>query len=290
MTTLLRVPRRASEWDTAGWDISEPGTSAQRIFAHRGFSSRQPEMTLAAYQEAIQWSLAEGVPLGLECDVHFSADEQLVCLHDRVLDRTSDARGLVADWTLAQLRRLDFGSWKVLDPAPEQRSLVTLAELMALVAGARIRGADVSLVIETKHPSDRGLAIEQRVCQMLAAYGWDVPGAPVRLITFSVPAAELLAQLVPDVDRTLLIEHEFGRFADGTLPGGIHVAGVAIDLLRQHPDFVERARAHGNEVHVWTVDDIGDIELCRSLGVTGFTSDYPDRVRAVLYGPAQVSR
>ena len=255
-----------------------------RIFAHRGFSSRQPEMTLAAYQEAIDWSIAEGVPVGLECDVHFSADGEPVCLHDRILDRTSDACGPVEEWTLADLRRLDFGSWKVADPTPSQRSLVTLAELLALVHKARNGGADVTLVIETKHPSDRGLEIEQRVCAMLADYGWDRAGAPVRLITFSVPAAELFAQLVPEVDRTLLIRYELGRYVDGVLPPGIRVVGVDVRVLRRDPGFVARARAQGNEVHAWTLNQPADIEFCRAIGVSGFTSDYPDRVVEVLCG------
>ena len=59
------------------------------IVAHRGFSGRQPEMTRAAYRAAIDWSAKTGIELGLECDVHFSADDQLICLHDLSVKRTS---------------------------------------------------------------------------------------------------------------------------------------------------------------------------------------------------------
>ena len=48
-----------------------------------------------------------------------------------------------------------------------------------------------------------------------------------------------------------------------------------------------RARAHGNEVHVWTANEPADIAFCRDLGVTGFTTDYPDRVLAALTSPAR---
>ena len=168
VTTLLREPTRVRSVE---------------VVAHRGFSSRQPEMTLAAYREAVEWSVAEGVAVGLECDVRFSADQELVCLHDPVLGRTSPGRGAVAEWSVAALRALDFGSWRVLAPSVEQRSLVTLGELLALVAEARTRGADVRLVVETKHPSDEGLTLERRVCELLAEYGWTGPGAPVRVIT-----------------------------------------------------------------------------------------------------------
>jgi glycerophosphoryl diester phosphodiesterase len=257
-------------------------TAPPRIVAHRGFSSRQPESTLAAYQEAIDWSLAEGVPVGLECDVHLTADDELVCLHDARLGRTVDAVGPVSGWTLADLRRLDFGSWRVADPTPEQASLVSLVELLTLVRDARTRGADVELVIETKHPQARGLELERRVCRLLAAFGWDVPGAPARLITFSVPAAELLGRLVPHLHRTLLISGTLTPFASGGLPQGVDVAGVDVRLLRRDPGFVARAAGRGHEVHVWTANDPDDIRFCRDLGVTGFTSDHPDRVLEVL--------
>lgn len=265
-------------------DVTTLSSEPTRIFAHRGFSSRQPESTLAAYQAAIDWAFAEGVRVGLECDVHFTADRELVCLHDDYLGRTTSACGPVASWTLAELRRLDFGSWKVPDPSPEQRSLVTLPELLTLVRDARLRGADVELVIETKHPRgrDSALELEHHVSRLLGDFGWDVPGAPVRLITFFVPAAERLAQLVPQLPRTLLVSKTLAPYTDGLLPDGIRVVGVGLGLLRSDPGFVARAARRGNEVHVWTVNDRADIGFCHQLGVTGFTSDYPERVLDIV--------
>jgi glycerophosphoryl diester phosphodiesterase len=53
-------------------------------------------------------------------------------------------------------------------------------------------------------------------------------------------------------------------------------------LIKDDPQFVKRARRKGHDVHVWTVNDPDDIRFCRDLGVTGFTTDYPDRVAAIL--------
>ncbi len=78
-----------------------------QIFAHRGASGRYAEHTRAAFLQA----LADGAD-GVECDVHLTRDEQLVCIHDPTLERTSNGSGDVADHTLAQLRELDFSSWK----------------------------------------------------------------------------------------------------------------------------------------------------------------------------------
>ena len=83
-------------------------------------------MTKAAYQAAIEWAYETEIPLGLECDVHFSADDELICLHDLTLDRTSTSSGRAYEHTVEQLKLLDFGSRSLPDPGPEQRELVTL--------------------------------------------------------------------------------------------------------------------------------------------------------------------
>jgi glycerophosphoryl diester phosphodiesterase len=252
------------------------------LIAHRGFSSLHPEMTRAAYQAAIEWSYQTEIPLGLECDVHFSADDELVCLHDLTLDRTSTSSGPAYQRTVSELKLLDFGSRSVPDPEPEQRELVTLRDLMIMVRDARQDHVPVSLVIETKHPNDRGREVEERVAAMLAEFGWIQPDAPVRLTSFSVKAIRRFGWLLPGLERTLLIEDDLGKWRDGKLPDGVRVVGPDLVLIKEDPDFVNRSLQRGHEVHVWTVNEPDDVIFCRDLGVTGFTTDYPDRVAAIL--------
>ncbi len=77
------------------------------ICAHRGASDTHPENTLTAFREAIRL----GAQM-IEFDVALTKDGQLVLLHDRTLDRTTDGSGNVADHTLAELKQLDAGEWK----------------------------------------------------------------------------------------------------------------------------------------------------------------------------------
>jgi glycerophosphoryl diester phosphodiesterase len=252
------------------------------LIAHRGFSSLHPEMTRAAYQAAIEWSYQTEVALGLECDVHFSADDELVCLHDLTLDRTSTTSGPAYQRSVSDLKQVDFGSRSVPDPEPEQRELVTLRDLMIMVRDARQDHVPVSLVIETKHPNDRGREVEERVAAMLAEFGWDEPEAPIRLISISVKAIRRFGWLLPGLERTLLIENDLGKWRDGKLPDGVRVAGPDLVLIKEDPDFVNRSLQRGHEVHVWTVNEPDDVRFCRDLGVTGFTTDHPDRVAAIL--------
>lgn len=239
-------------------------------------------MTRAAYRAAIEWAAATGSELGLECDVHFAADDQLVCLHDLTLNRTAAIPSRVIDLTVAQLKQIDFGSWLQVDPAEDQRELVTLAELLAMVQTARADGVAVTLVIETKHPNPRALEVEDRLAEMLVAVGWDGADSPVRLISFSLAALDRLSQLLPVLPRSLLVEFDLEPWRDGQLPEGVRVVGPDLELLRADPGFVARARAHGNEVHVWTVNHPDDIRFCCALGVSCLTTDYPDLVVEVL--------
>jgi glycerophosphoryl diester phosphodiesterase len=266
--------------------VSDQVNASPVLIAHRGFSSRHPEMTRAAYQEAIEWAYQTEIPLGLECDVHFSADDELICLHDLTLDRTSTSSGPAYQLTVAELKLIDFGSRSVPDPEPEQRELVTLRELMIMVRDARRDHVPVSLVIETKHPNDRGREVEERVAAMLAEFGWDQPGAPVRLLSFSVKAMRRFGWLLPGLERTLLIEDDLGRWRDGKLPDGVRVVGPDLALIKEDPEFVNRTLRRGHQVHVWTVNEPDDIRFCRDLGVTGFTTDDPERVAAVLAEPS----
>ena len=77
-----------------------------RVGGHRGASAAAPENTYAAFELAID----EGA-LYTETDIRVTSDGELVLLHDPSLDRTTDARGPVSQVPLADLRRIDAGSW-----------------------------------------------------------------------------------------------------------------------------------------------------------------------------------
>ena len=251
-----------------------PDTSSETLlFGHRGASYDLPEHTLDAYLRAI----ADGAD-GVECDVRLSRDGHLVCVHDRRLERTSNGRGLVRRQSLADLQRLDFGSWH-----SEPAQLLTLESLLGAVKDA---GRPLGVLIETKHPTRGGRAIEPTLAVLLRRFGLDRPDRDdpraVTMMSFSPLALQRMRVNAPQVPRVFLMEVLPPGLRGGQLPYGARIGGPSIGLLRSRPQLAERILDRGNDVYVWTVNEQADIDLCRRLGVTGIISDRPGFVRKYL--------
>ncbi|MFE3251571.1 glycerophosphodiester phosphodiesterase [Streptomyces sp. NPDC059209] len=259
-----------------------------QVVAHRGASEDAPEHTLAAYKKAIE----DGAD-ALECDVRLTADGHLVCVHDRRVNRTSNGRGAVSALELADLATLDFGSWRETmettgsEESPDWKdrsltSVLTLERLLELVADTDRR---IELAIETKHPTRWAGQVEERLLHMLARFGLDGTGpgtSPVRIMSFSARSLHRIADAAPQLPTVYLMQFVSPRLRDGRLPAGARIAGPGIRIVRNQPGYVERLHRAGHRVHVWTVNEPEDVELCASLGVEAIITNRPKQVLSQL--------
>lgn len=260
-----------------------------QIVAHRGSSHNNPEHTLGAYVAALD----EGAE-ALEADIRMTADGHLVCVHDRRIDRTTNAQGLVSTMNLAQLDELDFASWKnpwvdLDDEAPdideESRKVLTLERLLQAVADYE---RPVDLALETKHPTRYGGLVERRLIDMLDTFGWAGKGSPARIMSFSGVALNRVRKLAPDLEVVLLLEGVYswnvGKSWNLTknLVAEDWIAGLRMSVLRDSPRFVRRVRRNGHRIHVWTVNNPDDLDLCVELGVEAVITDNPAMALAHL--------
>ncbi|WNZ10287.1 glycerophosphodiester phosphodiesterase [Streptomyces sp. 11x1] len=254
-----------------------------QVVAHRGASEAAPEHTLAAYKKAIE----DGAD-ALECDVRLTADGHLVCVHDRRVNRTSNGRGAVSALELADLAALDFGSWKTGDEAPDwevtpedraDTSVLTLERLLELVADT---GRRVELAIETKHPTRWAGQVEERLLVLLKRFGLDAPesaaDSPVRVMSFSARSLHRVRAASPTLPTVYLTQFASPRLRDGRLPAGVRIAGPSIRIVRNHPTYIERLKSAGHQVHVWTVNESQDVDLCVGLGVDAIITNRPHAV------------
>jgi glycerophosphoryl diester phosphodiesterase len=252
-----------------------------KVYAHRGASEDVPEHTLTAYKQAI----LDGAD-GLECDVRLTADGELVCVHDRRIDRTSNGRGSVSTLELSELRSLDFGRWKDTwedfedpeEPDRDRSEILTLDTLLGLIADA---GPPIELLIETKHPTRYAGLVERRLVEMLHRFGYAHPRlgttSPIKVMSFSQWSLRRIRQLAPSLTTVLLMQRVPVRFRNGSLPLGVAVAGPSVDIVRAHPHYVERVHGYGHAVHVWTVNRVLDLDMCTGMGVDAIITDRPRR-------------
>jgi glycerophosphoryl diester phosphodiesterase len=179
-----------------------------QLVSHRGLRYHAPEETLAGYAAAID------LKVGVEVHVRRTRDGKLVAMHDAELKRTTGAKGRVEELTLAELKKLDAGSW--FDPAFEGERVPTLDEVFTLLK-QRKSTAFVLLHIEAEAEGEVArLAVKQGVVGQVICAGRPARDAAARrklkaasskigTAVVASGAQELPAALVePDADWVLV--------------------------------------------------------------------------------------
>lgn len=280
-----------------------------QIYAHRGSSAAFAEHTRAAYLQA----LADGAD-GVECDLHLTADGELVLLHDDDVARTSNSAGSVAELTLAQLRTLDFSSWHGVVIPPDYGTiatqLLTLPQLLELLAAA---GRPIALALEFKYGATFKPQLVDAALKTLRSFGWEPEKSSagnihVSFMSFHPDAVKHLAAQIPAAHLCQLLENvqvagvreelDMGAFTGRTAAflmrramaegerliddGVAALAGPGVEYLRAHPGNAARWVAAGRVLRVWTVDTAEDLALCLAAGVEQVTSNRPREIRELL--------
>jgi len=240
--------------------------SRTRVVAHRGFSAQAPENTVAAIRRAIEI----GADMA-EFDVTVTADGHVICLHDETLDRTTDGRGAATDRTLAEIRRLDAGSWFAAEFAGEP--VPTLAEMLDVADGR------ILLNVEIKPE-----AVSHGVVDAVARLIRDRKMVDrVVVSSFAPEALRQMKVIAPEIVTISLFNDELH---DGRDPLEIVMEvgsrGLNLSADRATAELVGRCRAHGLPVGVYTVNSKRRMNRMIALGVHAIFTDRPDRLIGVL--------
>jgi len=244
-----------------------------RFISHRGESLGAPENTMAAFRAAV----TRGAD-GFECDIYLTADNEIVCLHDKTAKRTAGVDLAVTNATLAALQALDAGAWKGPQYAGER--IPTLAEALAL---ARDR---FEIFVEVKC----GAEIVPRLAEVMAAEPKATPDR-VLFICFNTNVVAALRQRLPAYRAYWLNSPKRGE--DGSVtPSAAEAVAAASACNASGIDarataalseaYVREVKAAGLSFHVWTVNSARQAAALAALGVDTITSDCGAALAALL--------
>ncbi len=230
--------------------------------AHRGASGHAPENTFAAFRRAI--AMGAGF---IETDLQLSRDARFVAIHDATVNRTTNGQGTVHDMTLADLRRLDAGSWFGSEFAGER--IPTLEEILEFA-----KKHDVVFYLEMKPTGSWGG--EHALISALRESG---EIARTVVISFDPVILQGVRKIEPTVMTGLLYEGQIGDPLEKALEIGARQIAVRGDLVT--PRLLKGARERDLQVVCWTVNHPAHMRLLVEAGVDGIISDYPDRLLAL---------
>jgi len=214
---------------------------------HRGAKGYEPENTLISFEKAIDLKVD-----GIELDVHLSSDRILMVIHDETIDRTTNGKGFVNQFTSLELKK--YG-------------IPTLTEVLNL--------ANQKCFI---NPELKGFGTAKPVVDLITHYiseeNWNYDDFLVS--SFDWKMLDEIQLLNPKI--------RIGVLTEDTIETALAFA-KKIKAFSIHPDYrllteenVALMQENGFKVFSWTVNSTEDIQKIKSFNVNGIISDFPDRI------------
>lgn len=227
-----------------------------QIFAHRGASADAPENTLLAMQKALEQHAD-----GIEIDVH-QVGQQLVVIHDRWVQRTTNGQGQLANLSFEQVRSFDAG---------QGLQVPTLWEVMLLISGK------CSLNIEVKSLEDIELLINT-IGKAETELGFSLDQFIVS--SFDHHLLSKIKERRPDIQiGALTASKPIGYAAFAAELGAF---SVNVDMAFLDEAFVQDAHQRDLKIYVYTVDEHEDLNMLYIWQVDGVFSNRPGLAKAYI--------
>ncbi len=231
------------------------------LVGHRGAVASEPENTLRSF--------AAGIKAGanaIEFDTRLTKDKRLVVFHDATLNRTTNGRGNIHDFTLKELQQLDAGKDEKIPTAEEALNFI-------------IRKNKALALLEIKDKDS-----VPQVAEVVKSL--KVPGLSNKLIihSFSATAVKKIKVLLPEIPTALIISNRIHN-----LPGFFRLCkALKVKWIFSRGDitsksFVDAAHHRKFKVEVWVVNAKAELEKFLKMGVEGIASDRPELFRKINF-------
>ena len=236
------------------------------VWAHRGASGYLPENTLPAFQKAVEMGA-----YGIELDIHKTKDGQLVVIHDEKIDRTSNGKGYVRDYTLEELRRYNYNA--TMPEACAHADIPTMREVFEL-----IKPTNLHINIEIKNGVYFYEGIEEDIIAMTKEFDME---DRVIYSSFNHYSIMKVQELDPEAHTAFL-------YMDGTLDMPEYGRDHKVEALHpalynvQYPNYVEKCHEYGLKINSWTINSKQYMKMACEMGIDGIITNYPDTAMEIV--------
>ena len=230
------------------------------ITYHRGYSSRAPENTMAAFEAALE----HGSPR-IELDVQMTADGVAVVTHDTSLRRCTGYNANIYDLPYTQVQQLDAGRW--FHRQFTGSYIPTLEEVLALCKGK------AELNIEIK-PSTFTPTLEAETVRLIHAYDY---GSDCVVTSQSYETLCKVKELDPDITTGYILALGVGTYYDLPAADFFSVESTFITA-----GMVQQIHLRGKTISAWTINRQQDAEKLLQLGVDDLITDKPEIIAPLL--------
>ena len=230
-----------------------------KVWAHRGASAYAPENTLEAFLLA-----AEHGADGVELDVQLTKDGEMVVVHDEEIDRVSDGSGFVKDYTLAELKTLNFNKTH---PEYQDVKIPTLREVYEA-----LKPTGMTINVELKTGIFWYKDLEKKVLELTKEMEME---DRVIYSSFNHYSIQQMKKIVPEAETAYLYSDvilNVAEYAKNTKVDGLHPAVYHVKMA----DFLKEYLGSNLNVRVWTVNEKADMKWLIDAGVTAIITNYPD--------------
>ena len=237
-----------------------PTYDIPRIIGHRGAAKAAPENTLESLREAKRQGAT-----WVEVDAKLTADNQIILLHDDLLNRTTSGEGPAAQKTLAEIRALDAGSWFA--PAFAGAKVPTLEETVR-----ELTALGLNCNFEIKPCPGREHVTAEFVMRELQRL-WPTPGPKPLISSFAYDSLQVAYRLAPEFPRAVLVEEVPGNWRD--LCEGVEAIAFNPWQKTLTPEWTKAIKKAGYRILTYTVNETARADELFDWGVDGVFSDVP---------------
>lgn len=232
-----------------------------KVIGHRGVPHLAPENTMASFKAALDMGVD-----GIETDVQATRDGELVICHDETIDKTTNGKGFIKDYTLAELNNLSAGGW--FSKEYQDEKIPTLREFLELVCDK-----DILINIEIKSGVILYPDIEKRIIEMINEYKI---GHKIILSNFNHYSLVTCKEIDSTIKTGIL--YMAGLFEPWEYAKRVKADAIHPLFYNIRPEIMKGLKENNIIVNPYTVDNEEHMKYMVSMKVDGIITNYPDRL------------